>query len=102
MIELTSIGGAITSARALWEIVKNANDAQLAMKISSELANLQGQLLDVQQQALALQRENEELRTEIKKIKQEAEESNGLQFQHGVYRRTRDVSTTETDEDRRH
>src|SRR5271157_4378445 len=37
------------------------------MKISSEVANVQGKLIDVQQQALALQVENQQLRAEIDK-----------------------------------
>jgi uncharacterized protein with PIN domain len=38
------------------------------MKISSEVANVQGKLIDVQQQALALQNENQNLREEIRQL----------------------------------
>jgi predicted nucleotide-binding protein len=45
-----------------------ANDAQLAMKMSSEVANVPGRLTDVRQQALALQNENQGLRDEIREL----------------------------------
>jgi len=65
MFDPASIGAALTSAKAILELLRNANDAQLAIKISSEVANVQGRLIDVQQQALALQVENQQLRAEI-------------------------------------
>jgi DNA repair exonuclease SbcCD ATPase subunit len=68
MIDSASIGAALASAKAIVDLVKNANDAQLAMKISGEVANLQGRLIDVQQQALALQQENQDLRNEIRQL----------------------------------
>jgi hypothetical protein len=69
MFDPVSIGAALTSIRALVEISKNVNDAQLALKISGEIANLQGRLIEVQQQALALQDENQQLRSEIGKLR---------------------------------
>jgi hypothetical protein len=51
MFDPTSITAALGSAKVIIDLLKNANDAQLAMKISSEVANLQGRLIDVQQQA---------------------------------------------------
>jgi hypothetical protein len=69
MFDPTSIGAALTSAKAILELLRNANDAQFAMKISTEIANVQGRLIDVQQQALTLQNENQGLREEIKELK---------------------------------
>ena len=39
------------------------------MKISTEVANVQGQLIDVQQQALAIQTESQQLRAELDKFR---------------------------------
>lgn len=69
MFDPASIGAALTSAKAILELLKNANDAQLAMKISGEVATLQGRLIDVQQQVLATQTENEQLRAENQRFK---------------------------------
>ena len=66
MIDPTSIGAALASAKTIIDLLRNANDAQLALKISGEVANLQGRLIDVQQQALALQNENQNLHDEIR------------------------------------
>jgi hypothetical protein len=54
MADLISIIAAPGSVKTLWELARNAQDAQLAMKISAELGNIQGQLIDVQHQAIAL------------------------------------------------
>lgn len=51
---MTSIIAALGSVKTLWELARNAQDAQLTMKISAELGNIQGQLIDVQHQAIAL------------------------------------------------
>ena len=69
MFDPASIGAALASAKTILELLRNANDAQLALKISSEVANLQGRLIDVQQQALALQNEKQDLLDEIKQLK---------------------------------
>ena len=69
MFDASSITAALGSAKTILDLLKNANDAQLAMKISSEVANLQGKLIDVQQQALALQQDNQYLRGEIEKFR---------------------------------
>jgi hypothetical protein len=69
MFDASSITAALGSAKTILDLLKNANDAQLAMKISSEVANLQGKLIDVQQQALALQQDNQQLRGEIEKFR---------------------------------
>ena len=68
MFDPASISAALGSAKTILDLVKGANDAQLAMRISGEIANLQGRLIDVQQQALGLQNENQELRDEIKQL----------------------------------
>jgi len=69
MFDPASIGAALASAKAILDLLRNANDAQLATKISGEVANVQGRLIDVQQQALALQNENQDLRDEIRQLK---------------------------------
>lgn len=69
MFDPSGLGAALTSLKAVVDLMKNANDAQLAMKISSEIANVQGKLIDVQQQTLALQAENQELRAEVDKFR---------------------------------
>jgi len=69
MFDPASITAALGSAKTILDLVKNANDAQLAIKISTEVANVQGKLIDVQQQALALQFDNQQLRAEIDKFR---------------------------------
>jgi hypothetical protein len=69
MIDPATISAALTSVKAILDLAKNANDAQLAMKISSEVANVQGRLIDVQQQALSIQDENQRLREENRQLK---------------------------------
>jgi len=69
MFDPNSITAALGSAKIILDLLRNANDAQLAMKISFEVANLQGRLIDVQQQALALQTENQTLHAEIEKVR---------------------------------
>jgi hypothetical protein len=54
MFDASSIAWALTSTKAIVDLIKNANDAQLAIRINSEIASLQGTLLEVQQQALSL------------------------------------------------
>jgi regulator of replication initiation timing len=68
MFDPATIGAALASAKTVLDLVKNANDAQLALRISGEIASLQGKLIDVQQQALALQDENQRLRDEIRQL----------------------------------
>ncbi len=68
MFDMASISSALVSAKAILELAKNANDAQLATKISAEVANVQGQLIDVQQQALGIQAENQQLREQLEKL----------------------------------
>jgi hypothetical protein len=89
MFDPTSIGAALTSVRALFDLAKNANDAQLAMRISSEVANIQGRLIDVQQQTLALQTENQELKAKILSINDDKDFRDSLEFDSaGIYKRT--------------
>lgn len=99
MFDPAGIGAALGSAKVILELLKNANDAQLATKIGSEVANVQGRLIDVQQQALALQNENQELRDEIRQMKRAVEDENSFQFMHGVYWRTSTILTLEEDEE---
>jgi hypothetical protein len=69
MADLSSIGAALASVKTLWELAKSAKDAQLAMKISAEVGNIQGQLIDVQQQILTIQQDNQILRHELDLIR---------------------------------
>jgi len=68
-MDITGISAALGSLKTVYDLLKNANDAQLAMKISAEVANVQGRLLDVQQQTLAIQEDNQALRSELDKFK---------------------------------
>jgi hypothetical protein len=89
MFDPASIGAALTSVKALYDLAKNANDAQLAMKISSEVANIQGRLIDVQQQTLALQTENQELKAKILSLSNDKDFRDSLEFDPaGIYKRT--------------
>jgi hypothetical protein len=88
MFDPATIGAALTSAKALLDLARNAKDAELAMRISSEVANIQGKLIDVQQQALELQSENRQLRDEIGAFNDEMEFRESLEFDRaGIYRR---------------
>ncbi len=75
MFDPASINAAIASTRAIVDLLKGANDAHLALRISSEVATLQGKLIDVQQQAMALQNDNQALRNEINQLKTSLAES---------------------------
>jgi hypothetical protein len=66
MFDPAGIAAALASAKTILKLIQNANDAQLAMKISSEVANLQGRLIDIQQQAITLQSQNQELKDQIR------------------------------------
>jgi hypothetical protein len=68
MFDPASIAAALGSVKTILDLAKNANDAQLAIKISTEVANVQGKLIEVQQAAIALQLENQELRAAINKF----------------------------------
>jgi hypothetical protein len=67
MFDPASIGAALSSAKTIIDLVKNANDGQLAIRVSSAVAEVQGRLIEVQQQALDLQQENDKLRADIEK-----------------------------------
>jgi hypothetical protein len=82
MFDPATISAALTSVKTIIGLLKNANDAQLAMTISSEIASLQGKLIDVQQQVLATQAESDELRAENNRLK-------ATTFHHGVSWRAR-------------
>jgi hypothetical protein len=86
MFDPATIGAALGSAKAILDLLKGANDAQLAVRITSEVANVQGRLIEVQQQALALHEENQRLRAEVDKFHSSV-------FHHSVnWRVTRDGS----------
>jgi hypothetical protein len=74
MFDPAGIGAALGSVKAILDLLKNANDAQLAMK------------------ALALQNENQELRDEVRRITRAVEEEKSFQFIHGVCWKTRPIA----------
>jgi hypothetical protein len=89
MFDPSSIAGALASLRAIVDLAKNANDGQLALRISGEIGQLQGKLLDVQQQALSLQAENQELKETIRLLNDDKVFRDSLEFEAGgLYRRT--------------
>jgi hypothetical protein len=69
MFDPTAMTAALGSIKTIFDLLKDANDTQLAVKINAEVANVQGRLIDLQQQALTIQSENQELRAEIAKSK---------------------------------
>jgi hypothetical protein len=69
MFDPATMGAALASLKTIVDLMRNANDAQLSLKISGEVAQVQGRLLDVQQQALTLHFENERLRAENEKLR---------------------------------
>jgi hypothetical protein len=75
MADLGSIGVALGSVKTLFDLAKSAQDVHLAMKINTEVANIQGQLIDVQQKTLALQSENQTQRDEINQLKAQLAET---------------------------
>jgi hypothetical protein len=88
MFDPATMSAALTSIKALLDLARGANDAQLAMRISTEVANLQGKLIEVQQQALELQAENQRLRAEIASFNDDREFRATLVFHlDGSYRR---------------
>lgn len=96
---MIDLNAAIASLNAILSLLKNAKDAQLAMSISREVANLQGKLIDVQQQAIGIQDENQRLRDEIRALKHAAEDEESFQFLPGVYWKTFDALSSRLDED---
>jgi hypothetical protein len=69
MFDAATVGGALTSLKAILDLVKTANDAQLAARVSIEVIDAQGKLFDIQLEAQALQAENQQLRAEIEKFR---------------------------------
>ena len=63
MFDPLTISSALSSTKTIYDLLKGASDTHLAMKVSSEVANIQGKLIDVQQQTLTIQQENQELRS---------------------------------------
>ncbi len=69
MFDPMSMSSALASVKAIYDLLKGANDAQLAMRVSGEVANIQGKLIDVQQQVLTIQQDNQELRSQLDEYK---------------------------------
>jgi hypothetical protein len=93
MLDPTSIMAAVGSLKTILDLALNVKDAQIALRISTAVADAQGRLIDVQQQTLALQADNQLLRDEIRQLKDAAEDEKRFEFMHGVYWKTRDVET---------
>lgn len=88
MFDPSTMSGAFSSVKVIFDLLKNARDAQLAMKISSEVANIQSRLVDVQQQALALQTENQELKSKIQAFNDDKAFRDSLEYDPtGIYKR---------------
>ena len=85
MFDAATMSAALASLKAIMELARNAKDAQLAMKISSEVAEIQGKLLDVQQQALTLQDENQRLNELIQGLKDNSSLRERVSFHDGAY-----------------
>jgi|SRR5271165_6067662 len=69
MFDPLTISSALSSTKTIYDLLKGASDTHLALKVSSEVANIQGKLIDVQQQTLTIQQENQELRSQLNKFK---------------------------------
>ena len=69
MAELAGIGAALSTVKTLWDLAKSVKDANVGMKITAELGNIQGQLIDVQQKTISIQQTNQELRDELQRYK---------------------------------
>lgn len=82
LLDPLGITSALSSLKAILDLAKSANDAQLAMKISSEVIEAQSKLFTTQQQALAIFAENRELHKELEKYKI-------FDFHHSVHWKTR-------------
>jgi hypothetical protein len=72
MIDVSAISAAVTSLRALLDLAKAINNAQISSQVVSAVIEAQSQLLNTQQQALELQEENRRLREEISDLKSNA------------------------------
>jgi hypothetical protein len=64
-MDISTIGAALGSVKTIFDLMKTTNDLQLAVKVNSEVANIQGQLITLQQLTLGLQDENQKLKAEI-------------------------------------
>ena len=69
MFDAATVGGALTSLKTIVDLVKTANDTQLAARVSREVIEAQGKLFDIQREALALQTENQQFRAEIENFR---------------------------------
>ena len=58
LFDIAGVGQALTSLKAIADLIKGANDAQLALKITPQIIGLQSQLLEVQQKALGIWKQN--------------------------------------------
>ena len=85
MFDPVSMTAALTSLKSIIYLAKGANNAQLAMHISSEVAQIQERLIDVQQQVLGLQTENQQLRDTVRRMSEIAAFRAAVSFDGKVY-----------------
>jgi len=81
--DIASITAALGSLKVLFELARNANDANLSAKISAATAELQGKLLEVQIQAQALIDENRDLKDQLRRLQSEADLRSRVIFEGG-------------------
>lgn len=85
MFDPTILTAALGSLKIVIDLVKNANDAQLALKVSSEVVNIQARLLTVQQQAIEIQAENLRLTEENSRLRKAMDVDERLRVEGGMY-----------------
>lgn len=85
MMDISAIGTALSSLKILYDLAKNANDASLATKISTAVADLQGRLLDVQIQSQGLLEENIRLKEQVSELQAALKKKQEMKFAKGAY-----------------
>jgi hypothetical protein len=85
MVDIAAIGSALSSLKVLYDLAKGANDANLALKMGSAVADLQGKLLDVQIQAQSIQEENVELKRLAAELRAALKAREDMKFKQGAY-----------------
>lgn len=85
MVDIAAVGSALSSLKALYDLAKGANDANLSMKIGSAIADLQGKLLDVQIQARSVLEENVDLKAQLAELQAALMKKEDMKFRNGAY-----------------
>lgn len=74
-----AFGRARASIKTILNLLKGANNGQLAVKVSAEDANIQVKLIDGRQQTLEIQQDNQELRSQLDKYRKRREEEEAVE-----------------------